>query len=249
MKPVVSITASMILDLLARRHSGDVFVPECKTDSLRGLRLDAWVMKKAWLHPSVTGYEIKINRSDFINDKKWQYYLPYCNEFYFVCPKGIIVPEELEENVGLLIVASTGTRLFTKRKSAYRDIDIPDKIFRHVLACRSRITKEYNSDGDNLRYWKQWLVEKEESRHVGAIVSKTIREMLYNFQSENESLKRKMNEYDSIKRVISEMGIDPNDISEWSFKYQLKQLMGEGLKTEINTTIRKLQGIMDSVEG
>lgn len=242
------ITARTILDLLARRHSKDVFVPECKTDSLMGLRLDAWVMKRAWLHHCITGYEIKVSRSDFINDEKWRYYLPYCNQFYFVCPKGIIVPEELEENVGLLIVASTGTRLFTKRKSAFRDIEIPNSIFSYILASRARITNEYNTGRNNTEYWKRWLEEKEESRYIGAIASKRIGEMLSNFETENDGLQRRMKEYDSIKQTILDMGIDPNNIDEWSFKYQLKQLMGEGAKNQIATTIRGLQEILDSVE-
>lgn len=48
------------------------------------------------------GYEIKVSRADFLADKKWQSYLPYCSWFYFIAPEGIIKPEELPDGVGLM---------------------------------------------------------------------------------------------------------------------------------------------------
>lgn len=68
----------VITDLLIARHAGDVFVPECKNGSTwetyysdqRLLKLDGWAMKKSWKNPCMTGYEIKVDRSDFLNDEK-----------------------------------------------------------------------------------------------------------------------------------------------------------------------------------
>jgi len=31
----------------------------------------------------MVGYEIKVSKSDFFNDIKWQEYLPMCNELFF----------------------------------------------------------------------------------------------------------------------------------------------------------------------
>ena len=88
-----NITANKIQSLLAVKHSKDIFVPECKdgpTHTADHLRMDAWVMKRSWVRPLSIGYEIKISRQDFLNDQKWHSYLNYCNEFYFVCPAGLI---------------------------------------------------------------------------------------------------------------------------------------------------------------
>ena len=71
--------ASDLLALLAKKHSADVFVPECKTGGTWAgthLRLDAWAMRRSWTHPTVWGYEIKVSRSDFLSDDKWVGYLP-----------------------------------------------------------------------------------------------------------------------------------------------------------------------------
>jgi len=77
-------TAHQLVDLLAAKHSEDVFVPECKLGPSYGDgngRIDAWAMAKSWAHPLVNAYETKVSRSDFLNDNKWQMYLPFCNQF------------------------------------------------------------------------------------------------------------------------------------------------------------------------
>ncbi|KKN71721.1 hypothetical protein LCGC14_0417870 [marine sediment metagenome] len=48
------------------------------------------------------GYEIKVTRSDFLQDKKWQNYLKFCTWFSFVAPKGVIKLDELPDNIGLV---------------------------------------------------------------------------------------------------------------------------------------------------
>ena len=47
-------------------------------------------------------FEFKSCRSDFISDKKWQKYLPYCHTFTFVCPREAIKREDIPKGIGLL---------------------------------------------------------------------------------------------------------------------------------------------------
>jgi hypothetical protein len=47
-------------------------------------------------------FEVKSCRQDFVSDKKWQNYLPYCTHFAFVAPKGVIKPDEIPKEIGLL---------------------------------------------------------------------------------------------------------------------------------------------------
>lgn len=66
------------------------------------------------------GFEFKVSRSDFLADlktrpkkfhwgqdagggeAKWRAYIKYCNLFYFVCPEGIILPNEVPPPAGLI---------------------------------------------------------------------------------------------------------------------------------------------------
>jgi hypothetical protein len=47
-------------------------------------------------------YEVKSSRADFLNDAKWENYLPYCTQFAFVAPAGAIFRWELPRECGLI---------------------------------------------------------------------------------------------------------------------------------------------------
>ena len=114
-----------------REHPGlqDAFYAEVKTGRTQPghLRLDAIAIKRSWTRPCITGYEIKISRSDFLRDKKWRNYQKYCHEFYFVCPvsrPGIITLNELPGDVGLIYYSPEHDTLFTKRRAMYRELNM-----------------------------------------------------------------------------------------------------------------------------
>lgn len=69
------IRAELLIQLLRKRHEKDLLVSECKTGSTwisNGCRrLDAWVLKRTWSPVTMIGYEVKVSRSDFVNDMKW----------------------------------------------------------------------------------------------------------------------------------------------------------------------------------
>lgn len=66
------------------------------------LKFDGLAITKSYTKPNIIGYEIKVSRNDFLQDNKWHLYLQYCNEFYFVVPKGLVKKEELPDHVGLI---------------------------------------------------------------------------------------------------------------------------------------------------
>lgn len=195
MPPKHKQSSDAIVKLLATRHSKDVFVPECKdgpTHYVSHMRLDAWTMNKSWAHPCATGYEIKVSRSDFLQDNKWHGYLPLCNQFYFVAPKGLIDVSELAPEAGLLAVIGKGhgTRLLTQKKAPHRDIELPEAIYRYILMCRVSVTEEtFQMDvqerGDA---WRRWLKEKKENQRLGWQVSRRIRERATEIEIENARL-------------------------------------------------------------
>jgi len=57
------------------------------------------------------GFEFKRTRADFLQDirsAKWVDYLNYCNTFTWVCPKGLIHPDERMPPAGLLWITTIG---------------------------------------------------------------------------------------------------------------------------------------------
>jgi hypothetical protein len=69
--------------------------------------MNLWPSKKHWR----VAYEIKISRSDFLNElktpEKRSYAFDTSNEFYFATLPGVAKPEEMPEGCGLLVVSGT----------------------------------------------------------------------------------------------------------------------------------------------
>lgn len=248
------VKAAQILDLLAQKHSGDVFVPECKdgpTHYASHRRLDAWAMNRSWANACVTGYEIKVNRSDFLNDLKWLDYLPLCNCLYFVCPSKLIQPAELPPEAGLMWVATTGTRLFTKKKAPHRQVEIPDGVWRYILMCRARITREHRNEGDTIEYWKRWLERKREEQGIGHRVSRRLCENHARLEAETIKLRALVNSYETMRARLTELGFDPDvPVHQWSFRDRMRELQGElpkGFHYAIDRAISGLEKVREIV--
>lgn len=152
------------------KHSGEIYIPECKLGATWGhgegpKRIDFWSIKPSWANPRMTAYEIKVNRSDFLQDDKWRAYLDYCDQFYFICPSGLIEKTELPPEAGLMYLSKTGTRIFTKKKAPLREVDIPVNILFYILMWRSgditRSRTKEEKQQKNIEYWKKWLEKRQ----------------------------------------------------------------------------------------
>lgn len=238
-----------ILNLLSEKHARDIFVSNCKTGTSydRGLLiLDAWVMKPSYAHPLAIGYEIKINRGDFLGDTKWRNYLDYCNEFYFVCPKGLIAPTELPAEVGLLWMTTNSMRLHTKKKSIYRDIVIPNDIFRYILMSRAIIKDHIHRIDkiDKTQYWKAWLSEKDERLVIGGLVREKIRNIYSDLMFKNNQLAAENKSYDEIKRWLAEINVCIDGYNAHYTKKKIQNRLEEirrGFSDEFIDNLKKIQ--------
>lgn len=251
-------TAKDIINLLANKHSRDLFVPECKNGSTwftsNGLRLDGWAMKRSWAHPLSIGYEVKTNRQDFINDNKWPGYLAYCNEFYFVCPPEIIQPNELGNDAGLYWTSKNGKTLYLKKKASYRDIEIHPDIYVYILMCRTKIVpRGMNNSGPDLdksAYWKEWLKQKAEKRDLGMAVSKaikkTLRDKVEEVDSENKHLRRENEALQDIKDFCTQLGI--TNYGRWTTRDKIREAM-TGVPSNFMSTIDKCIDQMTTFRG
>lgn len=216
--------AQDLRNALATRHGKDVFVPECKDGPTWGsthLRLDAWAMKRSWSNPCAWGYEIKVSRADFVQDDKWPGYLPYCNEFYFVAPRGLIDPSELSPEVGLMVASGQGPgmRLLTVKRAQYRRLEIPEEFYQYILMCRVVVDKPnqfVKTREERAEFWKSWAEQEREFREIGYQVSRKIKFHVEEVERENDRLISKMATYDHLKEMLRCAGIDPD--SQWDIE-------------------------------
>ncbi|TXH49647.1 MAG: DNA repair protein MmcB-related protein [Desulfurellales bacterium] len=216
------------INALRTRHSEDVFVPKCKTgpSGHRGqmVQMDAWAMAKSWTTPTTWAYEVKVSRSDFASDTKWHKYLPYCNQFYFVCPAGLLDKADMPAEAGLIVITSGG-KCYTKKKASHRQVAIPEDLFRYVLMWRSHIRKE----GDNSREqrtekWREWLAEQKDARDLGRKVSGHIARRYERDVTEvrlkQHALEKDLAALEDVKKFCDENGISLH----WSRQHHLRNV-------------------------
>jgi len=252
------ITSNDILKLLADKHSEDVFIPECKDGSTwfgSHFRLDAWVMNRSWTKLKFTGYEIKVSRSDFLKDDKHQEYMKLCNEFYFVTPKGICTVDEIPPEAGLLEIASTGNRLFTRKKAMFRQIDFPASLFTYIVMFRTKIKNNYSDGMTDLQRWQMWLADKIQNRDLGYSVSKRLKEnyeqQVLKVKDENNQLRDKIKEYEDFKKLLTEIGITDSD-SYYKSRDKIRLLKESeiiyNLESSLNFSKRNIESTIESLQ-
>lgn len=239
------ITARQVISLLEIKHGKDVCFAEVKNGPTwfsNHRRLDFWAMRRSWSKPLITGYEVKVIRTDFLNDDKWPEYLPFCNQFYFVCPPGMIAPEELGGGCGLIYTSKNAGRLFTKRKAPHREIDpaVMDSLFRYLLMSRTDPSpRDWMDEGSNVAFWRAWLRKKKENRELGYRVATVIREHVQEVESENRKLKSANEAFDQVKARLEEMGLNPEQaVHQWGLANKVEELL-TGVPDDLLRTLRQ----------
>jgi len=110
------LTAKEVKETLKRLYAyrtSSIFIPEY---TWKDLRIDALIVdiRKRWIR----GFEVKVNRGDFLRDDKWMLYSEFCSSLSVVCPENIVMPEEIKKPYGLLWIMEEryGHRLVWKKK-------------------------------------------------------------------------------------------------------------------------------------
>jgi hypothetical protein len=239
------ITANDILKLLAAKHSEDVFIKECKDGPTHGRshnRPDAWAMKKSWSLPIFWGYEIKVTRSDFINDTKWMNYLPLCSDFYFVSPPDIIWKEEVPEKAGLLWCSKNCKKLITKKKAPHRNT-IPD------TSLLLYILMQWGSFS-NAEYWEMKLREKEINyaygHNLGRRIGKRIKEEILAVRDENRALRLEHEQIKHLKDAADRLNIPLYGYTDYDKKLiEAKKLLDSNLFSRNIIDLKQLSNVLN----
>jgi len=255
----IRITSGDIERLLKAKHEEDVFVPQCKTGAtFSGGRvhiLDAWVMKKSWAHPLTTGYEIKVSRGDFLHDEKWRAYLPFCNAFYFVCPTGMIKPEELPADTGLMYVSKTGTKLFTKKKAPYRSENLTlEPIYKYVLMHRAKISRARDIT-NQIEDWSDWMAQRDADKQLGYNVSRKIRQLVatrvHAVEADNKRLEKQNEQLQQVKEVLDKLGLGAGSMYAYGLEQRIKDaatLLPGNIESRARSLATDLEKFLDGLK-
>ncbi|MGM8215157.1 MmcB family DNA repair protein [Bacillaceae bacterium W0354] len=206
-------------------HNDDFFATEVKNGPTHLAKkgelaiIDGLAIKKSWVKPCITGYEVKVSRSDFLNDDKWPAYKNMCHRLYFVCPTGLIQPDELPDEIGLIWYNPEKKSLYTRKKSMFRDIEMPYEMLYYIIMSKLENTKHPFFD-NKTEYFQEYLEDKINAKRLGFAVGSKLIEQVAELEDKNAELKRRVNkleskaeELQSIKDILKKHGIRPYSFS------------------------------------
>lgn len=238
---MAKVTAYEIKKALGKKHGDrEFFITECKngpTGVARGqlLLFDAIAIYKSWSRPQIRGYEVKVSRSDFLRDTKYTQYIPYCHEFYFVTPTGLVQRQEIEENIGLIWYNPKTGALTTKKKAVYRDIEISANMLLYIIMNRLD-SDRLPFTNNKAEYWRDWLEGKKSNRELGYQVNSKLLE-------ENRELSQKLDRFRNFKEDREEYGeilkvLKNHGIKTW---YKVPEALDKALKREYPAELDKIR--------
>ena len=223
-----TLRADEIIRVLQRRHRRDLWFTEVKDGStwLRDhhVRLDALAIRPSWTQPRLTGYEVKVTRSDFLRDEKWDAYLPLTHQFSFACPWDLIQPEELTTDVGLYWVSPEG-RIKQVRKPVLRPMrELPTALLYYVIL--SRLDSEHHPFFSGAREAiEAFLADKTARQELGrSFRSRLVRQVTELQQTLRQTQKERdmaVKRWEERAQTCRDLGL-PSD--PWSFRSAIQRL-------------------------
>jgi hypothetical protein len=211
------------------RHAKDICFEEVKCGShvMNGgvPRIDFIAVAKSWANLCITGYEVKVDRSDFLRDAKWDSYLPYVHRFYFACPKGLIQPTEVPDPAGLVWCTEKGARVM--KATAHNPVSVSWELLYYLVLWRSDEERAWRSRRErSAELLSEWLEKKKGFESLGYRVGERIREKIEDLaRREREILKREQaveqatKQREQLEELAGACGVDI-----WSFEYMLRDL-------------------------
>lgn len=189
------------------------------------LIMDGLAIKKSWATPCFQGYEIKVSRADFLQDEKWPGYLDYCHKFYFVCPKGMISREEIENldgNVGLMYYDPNykNCGLHTIKAPAYSNIDMPPAEMLYYIIMSKLESDRYPFFSKKRDFFKKWLEVKKDNKKLGWELDGEIGKIIRDQQRKIDSIEKREKKLNKKHKVISEVlnYLQEKGLAKWSHK-------------------------------
>lgn len=256
----MKIRADIIKKALSKKHSRDFFLTEVKNGPTHIaapgelLILDALAIKRSWTQPRITGYEIKVSRQDFNKDEKWPGYLKYCHYFNFVCPRGLIQPEELPDEVGLIWYNQEKDSLYTRRKAVFRDIEISADLLWYIIICRLE-SGRHPFFSSVREYFQAWVEDRAETRELGYRVGTKLVRELKKAIKEKEVAERKLKRYESDVRELEQIReiAQTAGISRWRLVEGIREALTFGvtsrIEAKVNTIIREAEKLKEMISG
>jgi len=172
--------------------------------------------------------------------------MPYCHEFYFVTPTGLVQRQEVEENIGLIWYNPKTGALTTKKKAIYRDIEISANMLLYIIMNRLD-SDRLPFTSNKAEFWKDWLEDKKSNRELGYQVSSKLRKHIDELETEHRNyrhFKEDQEELVEIVRVMEKHGIR----SYWKKAEALDEALTREYPAELDRIQNQLKKTIEDID-
>lgn len=238
---IQKVRAEHVEGALRERHGEDYYFSQVKIGSAGARIMDGFAFVPTWSPITYIGYEIKVSRSDFLRDDKYFEYLPYCHEFYFVAPKGILQIEELPDGIGYIEFYPKSGTLRMKRKAARRQIEGINPALHHIFMWKMEAYKRWTKQ-DALEHHQT----KMSSKPFGRSVSEKIAILEGNLSQATYDAER-LHELENKVRIAFNYSVGLKEVVEMAIKG--KDTGGVELENkvrELQLQLRRIKRIIES---
>lgn len=139
---------------------------------------DVITIKPSYNRFNLDIYEVKVQRSDFLQDVKsgkYKKYLPHCNRLYFAVLEGVATKEEMPDDVGLLIKKEK--TWYTAKAAKKREIEHTKEMLMALAFSNGRVYQKRRKDLSYSGGSVFGIIRTGQLKHFG----KEIRKMILNY--------------------------------------------------------------------
>lgn len=199
------VRADEILYALEMKHrrNNDYFITQVKNGATHSAKrgelliMDGLAIRKSWAKPCITAYEVKVSRSDFLGDAKWNLYAQYCHELYMVCPKGMIEKNEVYDYAGLIWYNPETKALSYRKRAEHRKIDISADMLMYIIMSKLEVDRHPFFSHKRERF-EAYVADKIERRQLGYSVGKKWQDLHIRV----DKAERKAKEFENVKNQL-----------------------------------------------
>lgn len=184
-------------------------------------RFDLVAIYKSWTKPCIRIYEAKSDRRTFLNDQKWPDYLEYCNEFYWLCPTGLIEKSEVDPRCGLITVNPKSGGIHTRKKAIFRDVEpiCKSDLLMYLFMWRLSVKETGIPRSEKVAQIRK---EVEENKSLGDKyayhISKTLQDAEKHYGQQKRDISRRERSLLDFEEWCKEIGLDT-----WSVKNSISR--------------------------
>jgi len=163
--------------------------------------------------------------------------------FYFACPAGLIGAEEPPPEVGLIYYHPDRDTISTKKRAAYRGVEIPREMLYYIIITRLE-SDRHPFFSDRREFLEAWVQDRAERRslavHVRSKMFQRIEELereVSDLRWEVGRLERAGAELERIRSVLVEAGL----VRHLSSPEDLRRALASGVPPQVVKGIEAIE--------